>query len=142
MPKSKKKKQLETENTEVLTQDSTDTKETNQKDDDLQLSDQDISQIMDLRAKKLGVLLATSTMPDEVKEAWVALLPELSLSQLDRLTNILEAEYLNNGTAPIDEFYSTKWKEAKEEYFEAIEKIEDDAREKVAKFQNIQKELH
>lgn len=44
--------------------------------------------------KRLALLLASANLPDEVKEAWAALIPEMSLEQIDRLTKALEG-YLN-----------------------------------------------
>lgn len=41
--------------------------------------------------KRLALLLVASDMPDEAKESWIALIPEMSMEQLDRFAKILEA---------------------------------------------------
>lgn len=40
--------------------------------------------------EKLAILLAASDFPREVKDSWAALIPEMSLEQIDRLMHILE----------------------------------------------------
>lgn len=41
--------------------------------------------------KRLAVLLAVADISDEEKEAWTALVPSMSLEQLDRFARALEA---------------------------------------------------
>ncbi len=59
-------------------------------------------------AMKLAVLLDNSTMPNDVKDAWIALLPEMTLEQIDEFLNILEAKYLDEQTKDIDKKYQEK----------------------------------
>jgi hypothetical protein len=40
--------------------------------------------------QRLALLLASANLPDEVKDAWAALIPEMSLEQIDRLAKALE----------------------------------------------------
>lgn len=40
--------------------------------------------------KRLALLLASANLPDEVKNAWVTLIPDMSLEQIDRLAKALE----------------------------------------------------
>lgn len=55
----------------------------------------------DTQLKKLGehlaLLLASTNLPDDVKDAWATLVPEMSIEQLDRLAKIL-AGHLNSAT--------------------------------------------
>lgn len=51
---------------------------------------QQIEETVKLLGQKLGFLLARSKMPEEVKLAWLSLLPKMSFEQIDRLTQILE----------------------------------------------------
>lgn len=44
--------------------------------------------------QRLALLLASANLPDDVKDAWAALIPEMSLEQIDRLAKALEG-YLN-----------------------------------------------
>lgn len=58
-----------------------------------QTSGQDIN-LAFIRAKvdQVLLLLEASAMPEEVKTAWVTLLPQMSLAQVDRLVGLLEEE--------------------------------------------------
>ena len=64
--------------------------------------EQEILQNIELQTKKLGLLLHNSTMPQEIKMSWLSLLPQMSLKQIDRFLNILEAKYLDEQTKSID----------------------------------------
>ena len=44
------------------------------------------------KADRLIMLLDASVMPEEVKTAWLTLLPEMNLDQIDRLIKLLEGE--------------------------------------------------
>jgi ABC-type phosphate/phosphonate transport system substrate-binding protein len=68
----------------------------------------EIEEVARAHGAKLGALIADSTMPDDVKEALVALLPEMSLEEIERLENILEAKYLDEQTRSIDAEYKEK----------------------------------
>lgn len=65
-----------------------------------------------IQAKKLALLLANSTMPEDIKEAWAVLIPEMTLEQIAKLLNILEAMYLDEQTKGIDEKYTRELAEA------------------------------
>jgi hypothetical protein len=80
------------------------------------LNDDTVRELLQLRAKKLGVLLATANLPDEQKEAWASLIPSLTVEQVDELTGILEADYMNNATAKIDDYFSRRAKEMAEQF--------------------------
>jgi len=76
----------------------------------------EIFQNLSIQAQKLAILLYYSTMPDDVKESWLAVIPEMSLSQIDRLLNILEAKYIDEQTKDIDEKYAKKIKKVVENF--------------------------
>ncbi len=59
-----------------------------QTDPQEELSDEKLFYIM---GERLALLLAASEMTDEVKAAWAALIPKMSLEQLEQLTLKLEA---------------------------------------------------
>ncbi len=65
-----------------------------QQQDIEQMTEDDIKKILRAKGQKLGLFLASSNLPDDVKEAIVTLLPELSLQQIDDLLNALETQYL------------------------------------------------
>ncbi len=64
---------------------------------------------LDVNAKKLATLLYYSDLPDEIKESWITLLPEMSLEQMQKLLDILEANYLDQATKDIDEKYTKEF---------------------------------
>ncbi|MBI2038917.1 MAG: hypothetical protein HYT22_01375 [Candidatus Niyogibacteria bacterium] len=66
---------------------------------------QDAKTGLEFHAKKLAALIIVSSMPQSVKEAWVALLPIMKLPQIARFLDILEAKYLNEKTKMVDETY-------------------------------------
>ena len=86
------------------------TQKTQTKNPDV-LSNEELRAIFEFRAKKLGVLLATADMPDEQKDAWASLVPSMTLRQIDDLTDILEADYANNATEKIDDYFSLRMQE-------------------------------
>lgn len=63
-----------------------------------------------LQAIKLAALLRDSNMPEDIKEAWIAVLPKMPLEQIDRFINILEAKYLDEQTKFIDEEFTAEIK--------------------------------
>jgi transcriptional regulator of heat shock response len=54
------------------------------------------------KGKKLGVLIASLKISAQEQEALLALLPQMDEEQLDRLSSILEASYLQHATAAQD----------------------------------------
>ena len=87
----------------------------------------EITKDLELHAKKLAILLHNSTMPDDVKLAWISLLPEMSAEQIGRLLNILEAKYLDEQTRDIDE----KYKKELEEIVKGFENEKDENHKKL-----------
>jgi len=80
-----------------------------------ELSEDDIEGGYRLRGQKLGVLLAASNFPDDVKEAILNILPDLSLDQADEFLEMLESKYLDEATGDIDELYRYIAEEANKE---------------------------
>ena len=70
--------------------------------------EQKISISLIAQAQKLGLLLANSTMPQDIKESWLAILPKMSLEQIQMFLNILEAKYLDSQTKDIDKKFKKK----------------------------------
>ncbi len=76
----------------------------------------EIATSLELNARKLAILLYCSAMPDEIKESWIALLPEMSLEEINQLLTILEASYLDEETRQIDNEYKAKITKLTEEF--------------------------
>jgi len=98
---------------------------------------ENLSPESELLSKKFVFLLENSGMPDEVKEAWLALLPEMSLEQLDRFFDILEAQYLNEKTKDIDEKYKKELEKVVEEFKKDTETNNKDLLQKIDSFKKI-----
>ncbi len=60
------------------------------------------------QAHKLALFLYGATFPDEMKEALVALLSEMSPEQISRLLDIFEAQYADEMTRATDEEFREK----------------------------------
>lgn len=112
-----------------------------QEKDLAEFTEEEISQFIDFRARKLSVLLAASSMPQEVKESWVILLPDMTLAQLDTLAEILEAEYLLNATAEIDDYFNQRFDAYVKEAEEQVRESEEKFLEKAESIENLTKEL-
>ena len=85
--------------------------------------DQEISYLK-AKADRVIFLLDASAMPEEVKTAWLTLLPEMSLAQVDRLIGLLDEELevtLKEAQAhPEDEEFILKLQAAKTRYDEKV----------------------
>ncbi|MDO8505789.1 MAG: hypothetical protein Q7S48_04405 [bacterium] len=72
------------------------------------------------KVEQVLFLLDASAMGDEVKTAWITLLPEMTLAQVDRLTGLLDEELTLTleyaKKHPEDEELILKVKAAKERY--------------------------
>lgn len=55
------------------------------------MNPQDIEQEAKQLGERLALLLAAADMPDDVKAGFVAMMPEMTPEQLDRLMKVLEA---------------------------------------------------
>lgn len=82
---------------------------------------------------KLGFLIGASNMSDEEKNAWASLLLEMSLEQIDDLTEILEAKYLDEKTKDVDEKFKTDLEYIKDKYNQKREKLNQNTLEKIQK---------
>jgi len=78
---------------------------------------------------KFVFLLDNSGMPTEIKQAWVAVIPRMSLVQIDKLMNVLEAKYLHGQTKDID----LKYKKELGKLVKKYEEEDDDNSKKLIK---------
>ncbi len=91
------------------------------------------------KVEQVLFLLDASAMPDEVKTAWITLLPEMTLAQVDRLTGLLDEELTLTleyaKKHPEDEELLLKMKAAKERYDEKISSADSRALTQLAKIE-------
>jgi catalase len=75
------------------------------------------------RGKRLGFLIAALEMSAEQREALFSLLPEMTEAQLEELTDVLEASYLQAATKDVDEKFVGELKNIEENYEEKIGQV-------------------
>lgn len=75
------------------------------------------------RGKRLGFLIASLEMSSEQREAMLSLLPEMTEAQLEELTDVLEASYLQAATKDVDEKFVGELKNIEEKYEEAVGRV-------------------
>lgn len=80
------------------------------------LDQKELEELAKEKGQRLAFLLSNTNIDAEQKEAWLALLPEMSLAQLERLVDILEAKYIDQQTKNIDEDFKKDLTAIKDEY--------------------------
>ena len=78
------------------------------------------------RGKRLGVLIASLEMSAEQREAMLSLLPQMTEVQLEELTNVLEASYLQAATKKQDKQFVEELKNVEEKYQQKVRDINAD----------------
>lgn len=75
------------------------------------------------KGQKLGFLIASLDVSAEQREALLSLLPEMTEIQLEDLTNVLEANYLQAATKDQDVKLSAELKNIEEKYEQTISDV-------------------
>ncbi|OGF40831.1 hypothetical protein A2531_06650 [Candidatus Falkowbacteria bacterium RIFOXYD2_FULL_34_120] len=89
---------------------------------------------MEVQIKKLIILLLESGFPKDIQDSWIKVLPQMSLKQIDKFINVLEARYLNKITSNIDKKYKEKIEKILLEFKEKKEKTERDFNDTLKNF--------
>jgi hypothetical protein len=97
----------------------------------------DLKQIAEIRGRKLGLLLAASTLAEEVKDELASLVEEMTTDQVDRLTTVLEAEFLDQQTEEIDQKFQAKLEDLVKKYSAEDEKIKAEIEEQVKTIESL-----
>lgn len=71
----------------------------------------------------MGFLIASLEMSAEQREALLGLLPEMTEAQLEELTNVLEASYLQAATKDVDKQFAEELKQVEEKYEQTVHDI-------------------
>lgn len=81
--------------------------------------------------EKLAILLMASDFPAEIKESWGALIPEMSLEQIDRLMKVLEQHISQKATEDVsaevqklEDQHDTNVKDSHARAIESLQQIE------------------
>ncbi len=77
-------------------------------DTTIDLEPADLEAAAKIQGSKLGILLAESLLPDELKDELITLSEKMSEEQLDELSAVLEAEFLDEATREIDEKFQKR----------------------------------
>lgn len=102
------------------------------------LTPNEISEAVEFHSRKLGFFLVALNISEEKREAWLRLLPEMSLKQLERLTKILEEQYLQEKTRDIDKAFEDSLNAVKEAYGN---KMTEENKETIQKIEEISKQI-
>lgn len=102
--------------------------------EEIKLEELSREQILDLAGasgRKLGVLLATSDLTDEVEESIIDILKFATPAQIDALTKMLEQGYLEAKNQEFINFLSNQLEKIKSEFDEAQKELEQEILEKL-----------
>ena len=103
-----------------------------------QFSDKEMQEIARAQGVKLAALLYSANITDQQKQAWLAVLPHMSLEQIDRLTSILENQFAGEQLKEIDTKFSEELESIKKEYEKELGDLDKDALKKI---QNLTKNI-
>mgnify|MGYP006865014049 CR=1 FL=1 len=76
--------------------------------------DENIKKVAKANGKKLAFLLAASKLSEEEQQQWIALVPKMSLEQIDRLIDVLENQFCAEGFSMLDENLEKELRNVKE----------------------------
>ncbi|MBT4277615.1 hypothetical protein HOD96_02605 [Candidatus Falkowbacteria bacterium] len=89
---------------------------------------------LEANAKKLAILLYDSNIPEDVKDSWIAMLPEMSLEQIDKLLEALEENFLDEQTKDINIIYLEEMNQMFDEFEKERKKVDNKFLRKVKNF--------
>ena len=92
----------------------------------------DLFRVTQFNAQKFALLLYSSALPEEIKESIIALVPEMTVAQINSLLNILESRYLDEQTKDIDSDYEEKLKVIFEQFEKTEESLDSELAQKIA----------
>jgi predicted transcriptional regulator len=75
---------------------------------------------------KLGFYISALNAPEEIKNSWLAILPQMSIEQIMHLVDVFEEKYLQQETQYIDEEFKKVLAEIEKEKNEKINKIDEE----------------
>lgn len=90
------------------------------------------------KGKKLGLLISELKIDDETRQAFLDLLPSLTLEQIEELTDALELKYLDAATRSEDKKFEEQLIQIKEEYTKKQEEID---KETIKQLEELEKAL-
>ena len=80
------------------------------------LTADEVKGAMQAYGQRLGYFIAALDVADDVKEALLALLPEMTPEQLERLSDLLQGAFLAEQTSALDSEFEAELKRIKQEH--------------------------
>ncbi len=96
--------------------------------------DQKLQSYLRNKGKKLGYLIANSTLSHEMQLELIELMSKMSIEQIDRLLYIFEAKFVNEQTNEIDNDFKIKIVEIIKGFKEARQKNTSKANDSINNF--------
>lgn len=106
-----------------------------------QFTEEQVAEALQFKAKKLAVLLMASSLPDELKIAWLNLFEDMTAKQMDELLQLLEDDYLQNATQSIDDHFAREWEKRIAQYEDEEDKDIMRLKQQVEAIKRTSKEL-
>jgi len=102
----------------------------------LELSKEEILDLADAHGRKLGALLATSALTDDLKDALIGILQYATPKQLDALINMMEDGLISVASEEADDFLRIELSALKRDYDKANENLDKDILSKLEILEN------
>lgn len=93
---------------------------TNNNIQDFKIDDK-LKDLVRAKGQKLGIILSELKIDDETRQAFLDILPSLTLEQIDELLNTLEVKYLDAATRSEDEKFKQDLLKIKNDFEKAQE---------------------
>jgi hypothetical protein len=100
--------------------------------------DDELQSLAIQKGKKLGLLISELKIDDETRQAFLDLLPSLTLEQIEKLIDTLEVKYLDAATRSEDKKFEEELIKIKEEYTKKQEEID---KETIKQLEELEKVL-
>lgn len=102
------------------------------------LIDPKIKELVEKKGQKLAFLISEFKIDEETRQAFLDILPSLSLEQIDKLIDILEVKYLDAATRSEDKKFEEELSKIKSDH---IKKQEDIDKESIKQLEELEKLL-
>jgi len=95
------------------------------------ISPEEFKKSFEFLGRKLGFFISALNASEEIKNSWLAILPQMSIEQIERLVNVFEEKYLQQETQYIDEEFKKVLAEIEKEKEKKLNKIDEETIEKI-----------
>lgn len=99
--------------------------------------DPKLKALAEAKGIKLGFLISELKIDEETRQAFLDILPTLSLEQIDKLIDVLENKYLDLATKSEDNKFIEKLKQIQDEFTQNIEKNDLETLNKLKELEDI-----